>query len=331
MKKLYTLLLTLTAGSCAFAQTVPNAGMETWRTGTSGTSPVFNIQAPGQWYGMDSLIIADGETYGPLIGAGNNWNAQIFHETTIVHGGTSSAKLMTLKQDTLGYFAGIISNSVVNVNVLAIVGGSSPASAVTFTGGTPILGRLSSVSAWVRYTRGKDSTGTVGLDSGSLTVNVFSHLSTGIDSMVGTGIVNIGPTTTFEQITAHIVYTDSVDGADTVRILFSSSGQSDVSDSSTLYVDDVTMAYVPGLSVKNVTANAVKVFPNPASGTVYLDAQGNEGAEFRMMSVNGQIVATKTLSGNDNVDLSLLPDGLYFYTITNKDNMVQRGKLSVVK
>ena len=75
MKKLYTLLLTLTAGSCAFAQTVPNAGMETWRTGTSGTSPVFNIQAPGQWYGMDSLIIADGETYGPLIGAGNNWNA----------------------------------------------------------------------------------------------------------------------------------------------------------------------------------------------------------------------------------------------------------------
>ena len=325
MKKLYFLLLSLASGSCAFAQAVPNAGMETWRTGTSGTGPVINIQAPDQWYGIDSLIIADGEAFGSFIGAGSNWNPQIFHETTIYHGGTSSAKLITVKQDTLGYFAGILSNSVVNVNVAAIVAGATPASAITFSGGTPIAGRIATVSAWVQYTAGKDSTGTTGFDSGSLTVNVFSHLSTGIDSMVGTGIVNIGPSTSF-------AYTDLEDGADTVRILFASSGQTDVSDSSTLYVDDVTMTYASNLGVKNVAANkVVKVYPNPASETLYIDANGNEGADFTLFSVNGQVVGTKVLSGNEAVDVSFLPDGLYFYTVTGKDNTVQRGKISVVR
>ena len=150
--------------------------------------------------------------------------------------------------------------------------------------------------------------------------------------MVGTGIVNIGPSTSFHQVTATVAYTDLEDGADTVRILFASSGQTDVSDSSTLYVDDVTMTYASNLGVKNVAANkVVKVYPNPASETLYIDANGNEGADFTLFSVNGQVVGTKVLSGNEAVDVSFLPDGLYFYTVTGKDNTVQRGKISVVR
>ncbi len=331
MKKIYFLLIALIAGGCTFAQTLPNAGMETWRTGTSGGTTPINIQAPSQWYGLDSTVIALLQEFGPLIGhASPNVSAQIFEESTIIHGGAHSAKVMTKYEDTLHYFAGLLSNSVVNINVTALMGGASAGSAVTFSGGTPVVGRVASVSAWVQYTPGKDSTGSVGLDSGSLTVNVFSTIH-GVDSMVGTGIVNIGPSTSFHQVTANVVYTDSLDGADTVRILVASSGQSDVSDSSTLYVDDVTMTYVPGLGVKNVVANDVKVYPNPASETLYIDAKGNEGAGFTLFSVNGQVVANKVLSANDAVDVSALPEGLYFYTITGKDNIVQRGKVSVVR
>ena len=322
--------MTLVAGSSAFAQTVTNAGMETWRTGTSGSSPSVAIQAPTGWYGLDSLVIADGETYGPFIGAGTNWNAQLFQENTIKHGGSSSAKLITLKQDTLGYFAGLLSNSVVSINVTSILGGGSVASATSYSGGTHIAGRIASVSAWVQYTRGKDSTGSVGLDSGSLTVNVYSVVH-GVDSIVGTGTVNIGPSSSFHQVTANVNYVDSADGADTVRILFASSGQSDVSDSSVLYVDDVTMVYSPTLGVKNVAQNDVKVYPNPASGMLNVEGD-NAGANFTLFSVNGQVAATKTLTGKDAIDLSDLADGLYFYTITDADGATaQHGKVSVIK
>ena len=93
----------------------------------------------------------------------------------------------------------------------------------------------------------------------------------------------------------------------------------------------MTMVYASNLGVTNVTANDVKVYPNPASGTIYIDANGNEGAYFTLFSVSGQVVATKTLTNHEAVDVSALPDGLYLYTITSKDNAVQRGKVSVVK
>ena len=332
MKKVYILLLSLIAGSCAFAQVVPNPGMETWRTGTSGSTTAIDIQAPTQWYGLDSVVIALLQEFGPLIGHSTPQVApQVFEESTIVHSGSHSAKVMTRYEDTLHYFAGVLSISVVNINVAALMSGGSATSAITFSGGTPIAGPLATVSAWVQYTAGKDSTGSVGLDSGSLTVTVHQTVL-GIDSVVGTGIVNIGPSSSFHQVTANIVYVDSTIGADTVRILFASSGQSDPSDSSTLYVDDVTMTYRPGLGVKNVAAaNEVKLYPNPASETLYIDAKGNEGADFTLISVNGQVVTTGVLDSKSAVDVSSLADGLYFYTITNNGNPVQRGKVSVVK
>jgi hypothetical protein len=334
MKKIYVLLLSLFAGSCAFAQSapVPNAGMETWRTGTSGSTTSIAIQAPTQWYGLDSVAIALLQEFGPLIGHSSPVvAAQVFEESSIVHTGAHSAKLMTLYEDTLHYFAGILSNSVVNINVAALMSGGSTTSAITFSGGTAIAGRIATVSAWVQYTAGKDSTGTTGLDSGSLSVTVHKTIL-GIDSTVGAGSVNIGPSTSFYQVTANIVYVDSTIGADTVRILFASSGQTDVSDSSTLYVDDVTMTYSPGLDVKNIAvANEVKVYPNPASETLYIDAKGNEGAEFTLISVNGEVVTRGVLDSRNTVDISSLADGLYFYTVIGKDNTVQRGKVSVVK
>ena len=334
MKKIYFLLAALAAGNCVTAQTVANAGMETWRSGTTGTSPAITIHAPTSWYGLDSLVIADGEAFGSFIGAGSNWHAQLFQEGTIVHGGSSSAKMMTLKQDTLGYFAGMLSNSAIAVNVTALIAGGSFASAVSYSGGTPITSRVKTVSAWVRYTAGLDSITHLpgGIDSGSLNVNIYSHItSTGIDSLVGTGSVKIAPSATWTQVTATVVYTDTVDGADTARILFASSGQTGALDSSTLYVDDITMVYVPPSGVQNVIAGSdVNVYPNPVSGMLNIEGD-NAGSTFHLFSVNGQLVATKALSGKDNVDVSALAEGLYFYTITDGGNTVKRGKVSVMR
>ena len=330
MKKIYFLFIALMAGTSAMAQTVTNGGMETWRSGTSGSSPVVPIHAPTQWYGIDSLIIGAEELFVPLLYTGyapTDLHTQLWQESTIKHGGSSSAKMMTLKQDTLGRFAGILSNANVNLNITAM--------SYSFSGGQPITDPIGTVSAWVQYTAGLDSiTHLPGIDSGIMTVTVYAKVL-GNDSAVGTAMVKIGPSTSFQQITATVNYNDSLNGVfDTVRISFASSGQTGALDSSTLYVDDVTMTYhAPFVNaVKNVNAaNAASVYPNPAAAMLYVEGDNIGGANLQVYSVSGQVVMTKTLNKKNAIDITTLPEGLYVYTITNSDNTVQRGKISVVR
>jgi len=335
MKKIYFLLFCLVAGSSAFAQTFPNAGMETWRNGTSGTAPTINVHSPTQWYGFDSLVIAEEEGLLPLFFGGympTNLHAQLFQESTIVHSGSSSAKIMTLKQDTIGLFAGVLSNAQANLNTTTLIATMNLAQSLSFSGGTPVTGRIASVSAWVQYKAGKDSTGATGVDSGQLVVTVYSQVH-GIDSAVGNATLKIPPTSgSWVQVTAQVKYNDTLDGADTVRVQFASGGNGTL-DSSTLYVDDVTMAYVVPNSVKNVNLlNEIKVYPNPASGVLYFDAAQNAGLSCTLFSINGQVVAMHTLKGKDAVDISNLPEGMYFYNIADDSgNIVQRGKVSILK
>jgi len=338
MKKIYILIFALVAGSCAFAQTIVNPGMETWRSSTAGGisgGPVDTIYAPTSWYGFDSIIIDDGETYGHLIGAGNDWNAQVFEESTIVHSGSHSAKLITVTQDILGNIPSILSNSAIAFNVSTYQATGSVTQALTFTGGTPITQRIATVSAWVRYIAGHDTSGVTGPDTASMTITVYGKVPAGttfVDSAVGKATLQILPNTTWTQVTAQVAYTDSVDGADTLRILFASSGNAGM-DSSTLYVDDVSAVYAPATAVKNVTAqNDVKVYPNPTSGMLHIEGAGNAGGNFQLYAVNGQLMANKTLTGKDAIDVSSLSDGLYFYTISDASgSVIQRGKVSVLR
>lgn len=343
MKKIYFLLITVAFPVLLFGQAVPNAGMENWRSNTSGSSPAVTVNAPISWYGFDSLIIADEETFLPLLYSlyhPTHLHAQLYQEGTIVNSGSSSAKVMTLKQDTIGIVPGSLSNASVSVNALALIGGGSLASASTFHGGSPVTMRITTVSAYVQYMPGIDSvTGLMGgNDTGLLTVQTYGHIH-GNDTLVGTGVVQILPTSgSFAQITANVVYWDTAYVVDTVRIIFSSSGggASKALDSSTLYVDDVSMTGVvnpdytgvPGI----ISSDLIKVYPNPASGTIYFDCPQNSGFIAVLYSVNGQAVATKTLTGSDALDVSTLPAGLYFYAVFDKNgSAVQRGKVAVSK
>ena len=336
MKKIYLLFCILATGYAATAQTFANAGMETWRSSTSGTTTAVAVTAPTSWFGFDSLIIADGEAFGPLIGAGTDWNAQLFQDMTIKHGGTSSAKLMTLKQDTLGLFPGILSNAQPAINVAAVIGGASPTSALTYSGGTAVSLRITSVSAWVQYKPGVDSTGMPAQDTGIMIVQALAKIG-GIDSVIGTGTMIIPPTgPAFMQINDTLVYTTTDYPVDTVRVNFASSGGAGTNmDSSTLWVDDVTMIGVAQdpASVKQVVNNdAVKVYPNPANTTLTLEGPQNAGLSCQVYAVSGQVVITKTLTGNDVLAVTNLPAGMYFYAISDKSgNTIQHGKVTVAK
>jgi len=333
-------LLTMVAAGIAatsFAQAVPNEGMENWRSNTAGTMPPVNIYAPVSWYGFDSTIIANAQSFIP-----GDYHAQLFQEMDTVHAGTSSAKVLTLGQGTFGVIGGVLSNARIDLDVLAIIGGADPLTALSYSGGAATTLRTQTVSAYVKYLPGLDTTTHLmgGPDTGSLIVQAI-HSIGGYDSVIGTGIVNILPSETFTQITANIIYADTFYTTQTVRIVFSSSKLDGYAlDSSTLYVDDITMTGVPqtggpiSIGVKQVTNgdNAVKVFPNPASTTLHLSSPGYTGLTATLLTVSGQAVASKQLTGNDAIDISHLAAGTYIYTITAGNGVaIKHGTVNIVR
>ena len=341
MKKVYILLCALAVTCTSFAQTIVNAGLETWRTGSSGSAPLVTTHAPTDWYSFDSLAIGGLEQYGVLLFGGytpTDLHAQLFQDTNAahVHGGLSSAKLVTLKQDTAGIFGGSLANAQPGINTAVVTGGGSIANAITYNGGTATNLRIITVSAWVQYFPGKDSVTGIfgGNDSGMIIVQALG-LHSGVDTIVGTGTAMFGSTPSFTQITATLSYVDTVDFVDTVRIIFSSSKNTGALDSSIMYVDDVSMTGIPqinNVTMQNVKNDFVNVYPNPATGIIHLDGPQNAGLVCNLLSVSGQVAATKTLSGSDALDVSYLPAGLYFYTISDTNgNTVQRGKIAVYR
>ncbi len=341
MKKVYFLIAALVAGASSFAQTFPNAGMETWRTNTSGTAPVISVHAPTEWYGFDSLAIASVQSFAFILHPGSNFHAQLYQENTIINSGAASAKVMTMVQDTIGIVPGSLSNAVARINFPVLIGGGTLASATTFSGGTDVTQRITSVSAYVRYTTGIDSATGLwgGKDTALLTVQARGHKHGGNDTLVGNGVLQILPSTSFTQVTANLVYWDSVNYyIDTIRVIFSSSGggRSNACDSSTLYVDDVSMAGVPNpdfTAVKSVENNAaIVVYPNPSAGILNITCQQTEASIFELASVSGQVVAVKNITGNSQLDFSSLPAGLYIYNVKdNNGTIIQRGKIDLNK
>jgi hypothetical protein len=334
MKNLYFFLFALLISISAKAQTIPGGDMETWRNTTSGAIAPTPVHAPAYWYGLDSVIISLGQAFSSFLGVPpTSFHSQVFEENTIVHDGAHSAKLITVFQDSLvGYLPGVLANAQ---TIVTIDFATMSLSSFKYTGGGPVSQKPLSVSAWVQYYPGKDSTGRTGADTGLLTVEAVSQIGT-VDSVIGTGTVAIPPYSSWAQVTANIAYPlDTTDKVDTIRIIFSSSGggRNAVLDSSTLYVDDVSMVSrdnaVPNIANSN---DPVKIYPNPANETIYLDAAQNKNLVYQLFTISGKAIITRPVNGNESIDVSALPSALYFYTITdNNGNMVQKGKVSVVR
>ena len=323
MKKIYLLLSTIVIAATAMGQTLPNASFESWRTYTSGGSTPKVCRAPNGWYGADSLIIADGESFGSLLSIPDSvWKQQLFKDSVSVHSGTYSARLVTVHQDTAGNFPGILSNAQAHVTVSLT--GLGP---ITYTGGTAVTYQPVTVSAWVKYTAGSAT------DSGLLTAQAISTVG-GVDSVVGIGAVKIGPSTSFNQITANLFYPVSGFIVDTIRVTFlSSADTASGAINSTLWVDDVSMTGWPA-SVNNVKGNPnyVEVYPVPASDILHLESKQTDVLNCNLISVTGQLVATKTFSGKDVMDISSISTGVYFYTISSQDGKTgQSGKVTIAR
>lgn len=332
MRKIWFLLLALILPRIASAQGIGNVDMEYWRQSASGDSSPVYLDVPMSWYGSDSVVIALGQDFGYLaLGASvSDWHRQIFKESTptFVHSGMYAAKIVSVYQDTF-LTPGIISNAVPGVSIIYTPPGIS---SFQYQGGSPVSVKPVSISAWVKYFPGKDISGFPGIDSGLIFIQARSYFA-GKDSTIGTASVPILPSTQWDYVTANIVYIDTIHPVDTLLLAFVSTTGNSMMDSSTLYVDDISMASVPNpvyidhTLVRGVSgSNQIVVYPNPSSGLIRID--GGKEMTIELFCVSGQSMISKQLDAQDMLDVTSLPDGLYFYSVTGRNGAaIQRGKI----
>ncbi len=80
----------------------------------------------------------------------------------------------------------------------------------------------------------------------------------------------------------------------------------------------------------NKTINC-KVFPNPSSGSFKLEIEpGFTNGEFIIINSLGEKVhAQKIIGGINEINTNDLANGLYYYSVIQKNNNLKSGKLSI--
>ena len=81
--------------------------------------------------------------------------------------------------------------------------------------------------------------------------------------------------------------------------------------------------------------NLLKIVPNPAanSAEISYNIGDDKTATWQLYNTSGQLVIKKTLRNNGtlHIDLSTIPQGVYYYTLSNNENVLQSDKLIVIK
>jgi len=88
------------------------------------------------------------------------------------------------------------------------------------------------------------------------------------------------------------------------------------------------------LSIDKVEkTESIKIYPNPAGETLYVDVFDNSATNITMYNIVGSQLMTKVLNQNERrfeIDLSEMPEGVYTVLVTGED-FVYSEKVLVVR
>ena len=323
MKKTLLLLVALSTINMLYAQNLQK-GMEAWHNISAGLPPT-QVEAPDDWFGIDSLMF----TVGPIIG-GTNLKAHLKKDND-AHSGSFAAKVMTVNQGTsLGIIPGILANAKINIDIFNF-DPNNPAASLSYVGGTAVNKRYNYISSWVKYFP-------KGIDKAQIVVTMVlaGKGAGGKDSIVGQGdsIISM-QLSSYTNIDVPITYNDPNVVPDKMLLIFLSSTSitaSSPTDSSTLYVDDVELRVHP-TSINSVLNDGdVSLYPNPVSDKIYLNTSLSSNLRWMAYTIDGKLISEKQFLRSTVVDIASVPAGAYFYTISNEDGrLLYNSKFTVVK
>lgn len=104
------------------------------------------------------------------------------------------------------------------------------------------------------------------------------------------------------------------------------------SSSTTVFTSTLSYTVVPESTKGLNKANSLIVGPNPCSSMLTLGKLERELTEFRLFSLNGTLIFSKLFLPSSNeyrMNLTLLADGNYIYTISIKEEVVKNGKIVI--
>ena len=103
-----------------------------------------------------------------------------------------------------------------------------------------------------------------------------------------------------------------------------------------LYIDDINITSSTGFNSSLSNSTSLKVFPNPTSGVVSINAAFSSIQNLKINIVNilgekiGEWIVNETIGGTYDFDLSSQPSGVYFINV-NSNGETSTGKIIVNK
>jgi hypothetical protein len=277
----------------------------------------MTMKAPTGWVSYDSIfrmilmVFAPTGTYHPMV----------TQENTLVHSGTSAAKLSCTLQDDTSVYQGIMANGTINVT------DPTDPDMITVEGGLYVSDRIQKVSAWLRYDpkHADEAAGmtVMGIQDGTA--------ASGGDSILGTGVIMLKGTTPYTHFDCNLVYPDPTVKPDRIVIMFIGGSGDTVVDGSALYVDDVTMTSVTGIETPIFSNETINIYPNPATDVLHINTSVKINTRFSIYSVTGRLIQQKELQGNTDIAINELPAGAYIYQLHTQDGATQLFQGSFIK
>ncbi|PLW95731.1 MAG: hypothetical protein C0593_13385 [Marinilabiliales bacterium] len=159
------------------------------------------------------------------------------------------------------------------------------------------------------------------------------NAETGIRDTVGVGsFLSSGSTSEWTEFSANIDWYNAENPDTTNIIMLSSASMTISSGGSQLLIDDLSYEFTVGISDAVLSSTEVEIFPVPAKK--YVNVNLNENPQpntvFELYNLTGMRVLTSHLTDKNNqIILNMLPEGIYFFSITESNRLIKNGKLVI--
>ncbi|MCY7408887.1 MAG: T9SS type A sorting domain-containing protein [Chitinophagales bacterium] len=228
--------------------------------------------------------------------------------TTEAHTGSYACKLITLKLSV-----GDTANGIITTGQLITV----PPYGVK--DGIPYTLRPDSIYGWIKYAP-------VGGDSTQI---VFVLLSAAHDT-IGKAEYKAGQTLTAYTRFSNPINYFSAENPDSSLWLISSSNGFDAQPNSTMWIDDIGLAFTVGINELSLH-DFIFVSPNPANDILYIKNEEHLIGDLVLLDEQGKIIDQFHLNGQStSIDISKLAEGIYILKVTDeKQNSIATGKILI--
>ncbi len=256
----------------------------------------------------------------------------IFKDSTAVHGGKYSMKIVTGAYSSSGSFVGSMASYLPNGTLDFAFTGTLKEAAPYFIPGYPEANRYTQFTFYAEYA---PQTGDEAVCAVALT-----NFSGGVRDTIAEGSVTIsGTVSSFTQYTVNLTYKSTCQFPDTAIIVFTSSGtKTQAKAGSTLIVDDAAFSgdnSCTGIISETQLSAAVLAFPNPASDNITLKSTGaaNNFSYVEIYDLTGRKVDAQLVQNNRvTFNTSSYSIGMYVYSAYNENHeLVGVGKFNIVK